>query len=217
MFTGLVEEIGTLRSLRRQGEYQHMEIACGKVLEGSAVGDSISLDGVCQTVTEIRNGSFCVEALAATLEKTTLGLFRQGRRVNLERAMALGDRLGGHIVQGHIDAVGRVTDLRVEDKNVLLSVRLPDALLPYCVAEGSIALDGVSLTIAGISGSEIRVNVIPLTWRETVLSDRKTGDLVNIEVDIIGRYVARMLGFSGDGTKPRAGLSRERLESLGYM
>ena len=107
MFTGLVEEIGTVRSLRRQGEYQHMEIACVKVLEGSAVGDSISLDGVCQTVTAIRDGAFCVEALAATLKKTTLGHFRQGRRVNLERAMSLGERLGGHLVQGHIDAVGQ--------------------------------------------------------------------------------------------------------------
>ncbi|WP_319415883.1 riboflavin synthase [Marispirochaeta aestuarii] len=217
MFTGLVEEIGTVRSLRRQGEYQHMEIACAKVLEGSAVGDSISLDGVCQTVTAIRDGAFCVEALAATLKKTTLGHFRQGRRVNLERAMSLGDRLGGHLVQGHIDAVGRLAELRIEDKNVFLSVKLPDELLPLCVAEGSIALDGVSLTIAGISGSRVRVNVIPLTWRETVLSERKTGDGINIEVDIIGRYVARMLEFSGDGTKTGAGLSRARLESLGYV
>ncbi|WP_319559508.1 riboflavin synthase [Marispirochaeta sp.] len=215
MFTGLVEEIGTIHSFKRRGEYQQMEITGRKVLDGTRPGDSIAVDGVCQTVTEIRKGSFLVDVLSATLKKTTFGQFRLGRRVNLERAMSLGDRLGGHLVQGHIDAAGRVTEVRREEKNVFFSLDLPQKLVPLCVAEGSIAIDGVSLTIAEIAGPCITVNVIPLTWEKTVLSDRKAGDGVNIEADIIGRYVARMLGyFSSREQKP--GLSRERLESLGY-
>jgi riboflavin synthase len=220
MFTGLVEEVGTVAALRRDGQYQLMTIRANTVLQGTRNGDSISIDGACQTVTAMTADSFTVETLAASLEKTTLGSYRVGRKVHLERALTPDRRLGGHFVQGHIDGTAQVRQVREEGKNVFFTVTVPEELLPYCVSEGSIAIDGVSLTIAALAGRELSVNVIPATWNETVLRNRKTGDAVNIEVDILGRYVARMLGFAASagtaGTHGQNGLTAERLAALGY-
>jgi len=197
MFTGLVEEVGTVGSVRRRGQYQLIGITASTVLEGTRIGDSVAVDGVCQTVTKIETQRFFVEALDATLRKTTLREYRPGRRVHLERALALGDRLGGHLVQGHVDGTGRVSSVRQDGENVYLRIAMPDHLLKYCVAEGSIAVDGVSLTIAGIADPEIEINVIPTTWRETVFAGRRAGDAVNLEVDLLARYVERL--FPGAG------------------
>ncbi|MFP4153066.1 MAG: riboflavin synthase [Alkalispirochaeta sp.] len=242
MFTGLVEETGTVRSVHRRGRYQLIEIAAVTILEGTRVGDSIAVDGACQTVSKIDSDRFFVEALDATLTKTTLGEYRTGRRVHLERALAVGDRLGGHLVQGHVDGTGRVSSVRQDGENVYLRIGLPDHLLKYCVAEGSIAVDGVSLTIAGLADPEIEINVIPTTWRETVFPERRVGDAVNLEVDLLARYVERLLSggdprtgtrdvpvptaspapnFSGPGETRsagtnRPGLTEERLIALGY-
>jgi riboflavin synthase len=222
MFTGLVEEVGTVRGVRRSGSYQILRVAATTVLEGTRLGDSISIDGACQTVTDLTGESFTVETLAASLDKTTLGAYRPGRRVNLERALTPSSRLGGHFVQGHIDGTGEVTEVREEGRNIFFSVDLGEELSRFCVGEGSIAIDGVSLTIAALKGREATVNVIPATWRETALADRSPGDRVNIEVDILGRYVARMLGLSALGSTstetPRGNgaLTAERLQALGY-
>ncbi len=217
MFTGLVEEIGTVRNVRRSGSYQLLEIAASEVLDGTRLGDSISIDGACQTVTELKNDAFLVETLSSSLEKTTLGEYRPGRRVNLERALTPGSRLGGHFVQGHVDGTAGVWEIREEGPNVFFSVELGADLAAYCVSEGSIAIDGVSLTIADLDETVATINVIPATWRETALGDRKKGDRVNVEVDILGRYVAKMLGLGADRQKSAGNpLTAERLLALGY-
>lgn len=220
MFTGLVEEIGTVRGVRRTGAYQILEIEAKEILPGSALGDSISIDGACQTVTAMTNDSFTVETLAASLEKTTFASYRPGRKVNLERALTPDRRLGGHFVQGHVDGTGTVASVEEDGRNVYFAVRLTDQLARYCVSEGSIAIDGVSLTISNMAENLVEINVIPTTWRETVLRERAVGDPVNIEVDIIGRYVARMLGFEGktdeQGGSSAQGLTLEKLKAYGY-
>ncbi len=220
MFTGLVEEIGTVRGVRRSGAYQILEIEANKILAGTAAGDSISIDGACQTVTAMTNDSFSVETLAASLEKTTFASYRPGRKVNLERALTPDRRLGGHFVQGHVDGTGTVASVEEDGRNVYFAVRLTDELARYCVSEGSIAVDGVSLTISKIAENLVMINVIPTTWRETVLRERKVGDPVNIEVDIIGRYVARMLGLEGNpdknGGPSTQGVTLEKLKAYGF-
>ena len=193
MFTGLVEEIGTVRSVQRGDQYRVLHIEARRVLDDAGVGDSIAIDGACQTITTIERDTFTVETLAASVQKTTLGSFRAGRRVNLERSLTPQQRMGGHFVQGHVDGTARVVDIRTVGHNVYFSVELPSELARYCIRGGSIAIDGTSLTIAEFDHTTIVVNVIPTTWRATALADREPGDAVNIEVDVLARYVARLL------------------------
>ncbi len=215
MFTGLIEEIGTVHSVRRTGHYQVVEIAARKVLEGTAPGDSIAVDGVCQTVTRIEGYTFQVETLAASLEKTTLGMLNRGSPVNLERAVTASTRLGGHIVQGHVDGIATIRRIEKKGPNVYLTVELPERLIRYCIAEGSITIDGISLTIASLSGRSVTTNVIPATWDATTLKGRSPGDTVNIEADVIARYVERLLGAPGAPGAHR-GMTEEGLRALGY-
>ncbi|MFP4491665.1 MAG: riboflavin synthase [Spirochaetaceae bacterium] len=193
MFTGLVEEAGRVESVDRRGGYQLLTIEAHKVLEDLKHGDSIAVNGVCLTVTEMDKGRFSVETLEVSLRKTSLGTLKKGSRVNLERALMAGSRMGGHVVQGHVDGVGRILSVRRRDENIYLEVLLPQELTRFCVDGGSIAIEGISLTIAELRGSRIILNIIPTTWRDTVLSDRRQGELVNIEVDIMARYVAGLI------------------------
>ncbi|MDR2484763.1 MAG: riboflavin synthase [Treponema sp.] len=215
MFTGIVEEIGRICSVTSIGDKARLTVGAARVLEGTRPGDSISIDGACQTVTAIdysEPGTFTADTLRESLKKTTLGNFRPGTMVNLERALCLDSRMGGHIVQGHIACTVWIRDLRAIGNNVYLTVEIPDDQLRYCVPEGSIALDGISLTIAGIGGNLVTLNIIPATLKATGLGYKKTGDKMNLETDIIGRYVERLL-------MPRAqaaDLSFERLHEMGY-
>lgn len=194
MFTGLVECVGTVKRSVETESGRLIEIAAAEILEDVKVGDSISIDGVCQTVVAFEPESFSCEAVGETLEKTTLGGLCAGNRVNLERAMRADTRLGGHMVQGHVSAVASVSAMEQRAENWLLRVRLPSELLPLIVPEGSITIQGVSLTIAAIDGEEISINIVPHTAAHTTLATLSAGDGVNIETDIIGRYVARMIG-----------------------
>lgn len=193
MFTGLVEEVGTVRGAARRGDSMRLEIGCAKILDDLRAGDSVSIDGACQTAVAVSPDGFTVDTLAETLRKATLGSLRRGSHVNLERALRVGDRLGGHLVQGHVDGVGTVASIDRSDRNVYLTVRLDDHLLRYCVSEGSIAINGISLTIASMTDDAVRVNVIPETWSRTNLQERSAGDAVNIEVDVLARYVERLM------------------------
>ncbi|MCF7929134.1 MAG: riboflavin synthase [Spirochaetales bacterium] len=194
MFTGLIEEIGTVGRLNRRGAYQHLTIHAQRVLDDMKTGDSIAINGACQTVAGLDDNSFSVETLAVTLEKTSLGLLKKGAHVNLERALRMDSRLGGHFVQGHVDGKGRISSIRRASENIFLEVILPQELMRFCAAQGSIAIEGVSLTIADLRGVRIMVNIIPTTRQSTVLKDRKAGDPVNIEIDMMARYAARLKG-----------------------
>jgi riboflavin synthase len=216
VFTGIVEEVGRVHSMSVAGNKARLVVRASRVLDGTKPGDSINIDGACQTVTaiDVSAGTFSVDTLAETLKKTTLGSLRAGCAVNLERALTPETRMGGHIVQGHVSCTAKILELRETGGNVYLTVGVPAEYVRYCVAEGSVALDGISLTVARIEGSAVSVNVIPTTLRETSLGGKKAGDAVNLETDIIGRYVERLL-TSGAGSSA-GGLSFERLRELGF-
>jgi riboflavin synthase len=209
MFTGLVEEVGTVRSTRRRGDYQELWVNAEAVTSDLKRGDSVSIDGACQTVTALDARGFAVETLAVSLKKTTLGALSRGAAVNLERALTPSTRMGGHFVQGHVDGTGRVSKLQRRGENIYLELVLPDELARYCIAEGSIAVDGVSLTIADLRGTRVTINVIPTTWNDTALRSRSVGDYVNIEVDVLARYVERLMGTaSASAPGPQSGGTR---------
>lgn len=195
MFTGLIEEIGVVRSVRETADGRILEIAASKVLEGTAVGDSISVNGACQTVTSLGDRSFSVFASRITCTLTTLGTFRPGSRVNLERAMTLSSRLGGHIVQGHVDGTGTIRNLGADSNGLEVNVTVDRDILRYIVSHGSVAVDGISLTVVSCDSAGFTLYLIPETLENTIIPAWKPGDRVNVEVDILAKYVERMLGM----------------------
>jgi riboflavin synthase len=201
MFTGIVEEVGTIRATEPMDGGCRITVGAVRVLDGLMPGDSIAVNGVCQTVVALTGEAFVVEAIGTTLSRTTLGEFDTGRRVNLERPLALGDRLGGHLVQGHVDAVGLVSAIERRGEHVLLDVAVPDVIADVAVLHGSIAIDGVSLTINALTADDtVQVALIPHTWNHTTLSTLEIGDGVNVEGDMIGRFVTHWLKRrGGDG------------------
>jgi riboflavin synthase len=193
MFTGIVEEIGALRRITAGPHSAVVEVVAQTVLEDSRVGDSILTDGVCLTVTGLGGGAFRADAMAETLRRTTLGDLRPGSPINLERALAVGDRLGGHMVSGHIDGVGEVRDTVREDTALVLTIAVPAEVARLTVAQGSLAVAGVSLTVVDVRGELVRVSLIPHTASVTTLGRLRRGDKVNLEADLIGRYIAAFL------------------------
>lgn len=193
MFTGLVEETGQIRSVRRAGRSLHLTVGARTVLEGMRQGDSIAVNGVCLTVVRFDPGSFTADVMPETYEKTSLGSLTPGSAVNLERTMAVGDRFGGHIVQGHVDGIGRITALEQDEIAWLVTVAAPAELLRFMVPKGSVAIDGISLTVVDVTDQHFRVSLIPHTWAVTSMKERRPGDPVNLEVDILAKYVERML------------------------
>lgn len=213
MFTGLVEELGSVRRIERRGASQWLEVAAERVLDDLRVGDSVNIDGACQTAVDIDSSGFAVESVSETLSRTTLGNFRVGQAVNLERALRADQRLGGHMVLGHVDGVGRITRIAERDREWVVEIAPPTELARYIAAKGSIAIDGISLTVAGLSSGGFTVAIIPHTFDNTTLSHRRAGDSANLEVDVIARYVERLIA----GEPPtRAGLSLEKLREMGY-
>lgn len=196
MFTGLVQRVGTLTHLARQGGGATLQVQVKDLwTEPLVLGESIAVQGVCLTVARILGDGFVADVLDETLACTALGKLRVGARVNVERALAVGDRLGGHIVQGHVDAVGCVVSMRPRGRDFVLRVSGSGEVLRHVVYKGSIAIDGVSLTVSALSDAEawFEVNLIPTTLQETSLAERKPGDPVNLEADVLGKYVARLL------------------------
>lgn len=198
MFTGIVEEVGRIEAVTPVANGRALRIAARAVVANARAGDSIAVDGVCLTVTRHDPGGFEVEAIGTTLSRTTLGGLAAGAEVNLERALALGDRLGGHLVQGHVDGVGTVSGVRREGEHVLLDVHLPDDVAAVTVLHGSIAISGVSLTVNALPEAGIaQVALIPYTWEHTSLRHLREGDRVNLEGDMIGKFVAHLLERRG--------------------
>ncbi|HEX2202729.1 MAG TPA: riboflavin synthase [Longimicrobium sp.] len=200
MFTGIVEEVGTLERVESEGKGVVFTIACEAVLEKLGLGDSVAIDGACLTVTSIGDASFTVQAVGTTLGRTTFGGFEAGRRVNLERALSLGQRLGGHIVQGHVDGLGEVVSIRRDEELVLIDFTMPPDVAAVTVLHGSITLNGISLTVNALPRPGVcQVSIIPFTWEHTNLSDLREGDAVNLEGDTIGKYVRHLLGAPAAG------------------
>lgn len=199
MFTGIVEEMGKIKSILRGNHSAVLAIEASKVLEGSRVGDSIAVNGVCLTVTSVGSGEFQADVMAETLRRSSLGGLGRGSRVNLERAMAADGRFGGHIVSGHIDGTGTIASMKKEGNAMWVTVDASEQLLKYIVEKGSIAIDGISLTVAAVTERGFSVSLIPHTGAETTLLQRKPGDQVNLENDVIGKYVERLLGFGSNG------------------
>ncbi|MDP2983286.1 MAG: riboflavin synthase [Candidatus Latescibacter sp.] len=209
MFTGLIEEVGKVVSTVRRGSMMDITIEAHVILDDMKLGDSVSISGACQTVTGFDTSTFTVQAVEETLRRSTLGDLANGEAVNLERSLRLMDRLGGHLVQGHVDGTGKITRIGGTGENKLISIAQPPELSRYIVEKGSIAVDGVSLTVTYARAAEFRVSVIPHTLGATTLSRARVGDRVNLETDIIAKYVEKLLG-------PKDPLSMHHLEELGF-
>ncbi|HEY7933739.1 MAG TPA: riboflavin synthase [Solirubrobacteraceae bacterium] len=192
MFTGLIADLGELVALERQQRGATLKIATSLAAQ-IAMGDSVAVNGVCLTATEVDEHGFSAQAIPETLERSSLGSLRAGARVNLELALAADGRLGGHIVQGHVDGVGTVSEIRAEGSSRVLSIHIPAALARYLVHKGSVALDGVSLTVSALSEEHFSVSLIPETLKRTTLGEIAVGDATNLEVDILAKHVERLL------------------------
>jgi riboflavin synthase len=193
MFTGIIEEMGSVKTLQRQGGAARLTIAATTVLEGTAVGDSICVNGVCLTVVHMIPHEFSADVAVETLKVTNLGDLKPGTKVNLERALQLSARIGGHLVSGHVDAVGRIREKRDEGNGWRIFFDAPESVLRYVIKKGSVAIDGISLTVADVDQSGFSIAMIPHTAKLTTLGFKAAGDRVNLEADIIGKYVERLL------------------------
>jgi riboflavin synthase len=216
MFTGIIEAIGEVREMQpREGDLR-LRVATGKLsLQGVGIGDSICTSGVCLTVTELPGDGYWCDVSNETLAFTTLGGLELGSRVNLERSLTPESRLGGHIVSGHVDGVGEVVSFESDARSVRWVMRAPAELARYIAHKGSICVDGTSLTVNAVNGAEFELNIIPQTMQETIFSDYRVGTRVNLEVDVIARYLERLLQGEG-AAQPGAGISESFLAEHGY-
>lgn len=201
MFTGIIEEKGVIRSVRTGSRSSELRIQAGVVLDGLKTGDSVCTSGICLTVTEYGPDWFTADVMPETMRRTTLGQLRAGSEVNLERALRLSDRLGGHLVSGHIDGTGRIERSWQEENAVWYRISASKELLRYIVEKGSVAIDGISLTVAGTEQGAFTVSVIPHTRAVTTLAGKSAGDDVNIECDMIAKYVEKLTGQGGTGSR----------------
>lgn len=195
MFTGLIEEVGKVIRVNMGSQSGTIEIKADKVLSNSKVGDSIAVNGVCLTATDIAGNIFKADVMAETFRRSSLGKLTSGSYVNLERAMSADGRFGGHIVSGHIDGTGNIINIESEENAIWYTISASTELLKYIVEKGSVALDGISLTVAYVDNECFKVSIIPHTKAETILQYKKCGDIINIECDVIGKYVEKLLGY----------------------
>ncbi|MFP4286731.1 MAG: riboflavin synthase [Candidatus Izemoplasmataceae bacterium] len=211
MFTGIIEETGTIKAIKKGPKSIALTVHASKVLNDTALGDSIATNGVCLTVTELTNDTFTVDVMFETLNRSTMHQLKIGSNVNLERALTLNTRLGGHMVSGHIDGVGTVKSIVKEDIAHIYTIETKESLTNYMIEKGSIALDGISLTLIEVSKNAFKVSIIPHTMQGTTWNQIKPGDLVNIEVDLIGKYVEKFVR-----NKESKSLTYETLKQYGY-
>lgn len=201
MFTGLIEEIGILKGIDKGAKSAQLTISANKVLQDIRLGDSLSTNGVCLTIVRFSNKDFTVDVMPETMRRSNLKNLKPGSKLNLERALKLGDRLGGHIVSGHIDGVGIVRAVEAEDNATWVTIEANSEIMKYIIEKGSIAIDGTSLTVAYVDNKTFKVSIIPLTRDETTLLSKRIGDEVNLECDMVGKYIERLTMFSKDKDK----------------
>ena len=212
MFTGIIEELGMVKSIKRNTDKQRITLSCQKILEDIHLGDSIAVNGVCLTVVDFDKTTFSADVMNETFSRSSLGALSSGSLVDLERAMSSQGRFGGHVVSGHIDGTGTIRNIRKDGNAIWFEISADEKLLNYIVEKGSIAIDGISLTVADISKNSFQVSIIPHTLKSTVLGFKKRGDIVNLENDIIGKYVKKFI----DKSQENKGLTREFLLSNGF-
>lgn len=222
MFTGIVEEIGTVVSIRKGVQSSQLTLQGDVIFEDMHIGDSIAVNGVCLTVTARTDNTFTVDVMAETLRRSSLGKLVNGSKVNMERAMAANGRFGGHIVSGHIDGTGEIESFVREDNAMWVTIRTSAKILKYIIEKGSITIDGISLTIAYVDSRCFKVSLIPHTASNTTLLDKKTGDIVNLENDIVGKYIDKLLYFKQDSKEEtdaakESGISMDFLTKNGFM
>ena len=216
IFTGIIEELGVVKSIAINGAPGCITIKAKKVLEGTQLGDSIAVNGTCLTVTSINSDGFSADVMAETVKRTSLSQVGKGDLVNLERAMILNGRFGGHIVSGHIDGTGTITKYTKEENAIWVTIKAPDEILDLIVEKGSICIDGISLTVATVSDQDFQVSIIPHTAKETTLIHKKVGSLVNLENDIVGKYIKKLMeNNQEEQAKKASGLTMEMLEEYG--
>ena len=213
MFTGIIEELGTVGQMDRRPDSIKLTIQAHKVLEGTQIGDSIAVNGVCLTVTSMTDSYFTADVMHETMLRSSLSDIKSGSRVNLERAMQVGGRLGGHIVSGHIDGVGHIARIAADGIARVITISIPKDMEPFIVEKGSIAIDGISLTVVSVGNSQFSVSIIPHTMANTTLIDKHPGAIVNLETDVIGKYVH---SFTAAHTGKRSGLTLETLLENGF-
>ena len=216
IFTGLILETGILRRLERRSDGACVTIDAHIILDGTRVGDSIAINGVDLTVTEMNSTSFSADASPETLNRSTIGTLAPGTRVNLERALALGERFGGHMVQGHVDGIAELISISPEGNAKRMRFQLPIELSRYVAMKGSVAVDGIGLSVAGVGNNWFEVVIIPHTWRETTLGDLHEGSKVNIEVDILAKYVERLLQNNSADKPKQSRITLDYLKEKGF-
>ena len=216
MFTGIVEEMGQIRSIVRGASSAVLSIEANLILEDLKIGDSVAVNGVCLTATSIGAGGFTADVMHETLNRSSLGALQKGSHVNLERAMLANGRFGGHIVSGHIDGTGTIGSIQKDDNALWYTILADAKLLRYIVEKGSVTIDGISLTVADVQSDRFAVSLIPHTAKVTVLGEKRTGDIVNLETDIIGKYVEKLMKPVAEETKQKSGITMEFLAENGF-
>ncbi len=218
MFTGIVEEVGEIRGIKKGEKSSILSIKANKVIEDVKLGHSICTNGVCLTVTNIYGNIFDADVMAETLRRSNLGELKVGSKVNLERALSAKGRFGGHIVSGHIDGVGKIVSLEKEDNAIWVTIEAKENILQYIVEKGSIAIDGISLTVAYVDDKVFKVSIIPHTGKETILLSKTSEDTVNLECDVIGKYVEKLLTFqSGKKVEKKDSINEDFLKENGFL
>ncbi|WP_050606868.1 riboflavin synthase [Clostridium niameyense] len=217
MFTGIVEEIGAVLNIKEGENFLHIIIKATKVTENLNLGDSIAVNGVCLTVTDFNKDSFTADVMGETIRKSSLKTLKKGSLVNLERALTLNKPLGGHIVSGHIDGIGEIKNIKTEAIATFLTIKAQEYILKYLVSKGSVALDGVSLTLVQVERDCFTVSLIPHTKEKTILNYKSKGDIVNIECDIIGKYIYKFMNLKIEDNGKNNSITLEMLTNKGFL
>lgn len=215
MFTGIVEEIGTLQVVRKGAKSSVLTIGGSCIFDDLRLGDSVAVNGVCLTVASLTNNTFSADVMHETLSRSSLGSLKSGSHVNLERAMPANGRFGGHIVSGHIDGIGMIVTIKKDDNAVWYTITATTKIMKYIVEKGSIAIDGISLTVAEVTADRFSVSIIPHTAKNTILTEKNVGDMVNLENDTVGKYVEKLMGFAETQTS-HSNITKEFLMKFGY-
>jgi len=218
MFTGIIQAIGTIAALEPKGQDVRVRVQTGKLdLSDVQLGDSIAVNGVCLTAVELPGDGFWADVSGETLSRTTFAALQKGSQANLEKALTPTTRLGGHLVSGHVDGIGEIISRKTEGRSERFVIRAPNALAKYIAEKGSICVDGISLTVNGVRGTEFELNIVPHTLVETTMSEFKTGTQVNLEVDIIARYLERLLLGDKAADKQGGGINLDKLQEYGFI